>query len=81
MTDLSAPQELYEIASILSKLNGHCILVGGAVRDHCMGEKISKDFDVEIFGMDQKVLESVLRKFGKIFQWAGFFIGFKLGKG
>jgi len=63
----SIPQEIYSIAKALSKYKGRSILVGGAVRDHCMGERISKDLDVEIFGVEQKIIESVLQKFGQIF--------------
>ena len=67
MSIQSIPQEIYSIAKTLSKYKGRSILVGGAVRDHCMGEKNSKDLDVEIFGVEQKIIESVLQKFGQIF--------------
>ena len=47
-------------------LEGRGILVGGAVRDHFMDRRISKDLDVEVFGLSMQELESVLQKFGKI---------------
>ena len=63
---LSISPELIKIANAIAKSEGRSILVGGAVRDHCMGQKSIKDFDVEIFGMSSEVLESLLRNFGNI---------------
>ena len=63
---VSTPPELKHIAKDIAKSNGRSILVGGAVRDHCMGCRISKDFDVEIFNITPEVLESILKNFGKI---------------
>ena len=67
MSLLPIPQELNTIAKAISIKKGRCILVGGAVRDFCMGRKVPKDLDVEIFGMDQAHMESVLNKFGKLY--------------
>ena len=53
---LSTPPELIKIANAIAKSKGRSILVGGAVRDHCMGRKSLKDFDVEIFMLLEKVL-------------------------
>ena len=66
MPTLPVPPELIIITKAIAKSKGRCILVGGAVRDHCMGRNISKDLDVEIFGMTPEVLESVLQKFGDV---------------
>ena len=63
---LPVPPELIKIAKAVAKSNGRSILVGGAVRDHLMGRKFSKDIDVEIYGMSSEILESVLRKFGHL---------------
>ena len=60
---LPAPPELINIVKAIAKSKGRSILVGGAVRDHCMGRRISKDFDVEIYGLSPEILESVLKKF------------------
>ena len=54
---LPTPPELIKIAKAIAKYKGRSILVGGAVRDHCMGRRISKDLDVEIFGMSPEALE------------------------
>ena len=63
---LPTPPELINIVKAIAESKGRSILVGGAVRDHCMGRRISKDLDVEIYGLNPEVLESVLQKFGKI---------------
>ena len=63
---LPIPPELIKIAKAVENYNGRCILVGGAVRDHFMGRKISKDIDVEIYGITAEILESVLEKFGTL---------------
>ena len=66
MSLLPIPPELIKIAKAFENYNGRCILVGGAVRDHFMGRKISKDIDVEIYGITVEILESVLEKFGPL---------------
>ena len=63
---LPVPPELIKIAKAVAKCNGRSLLVGGAVRDHFMGSNISKDIDVEIYGMSPEILESVLRNFGHL---------------
>jgi len=66
MIPTSITEELYKISKTLSKYKGRSILVGGAVRDYCLKNKIPKDLDVEVFGIKQKVLESILQKFGHL---------------
>ena len=66
MTQILVPPELIEITKILKKLNGRCILVGGTVRDFFLNKKISKEFDLEIFGLSPEIIESILVKFGKV---------------
>ena len=66
MSLLPIPPELIKIAKAVEKSNGRCIIVGGAVRDHFMGRNISKDIDVEIFGITPEILESVLEKYGQL---------------
>lgn len=59
-----------EIAEALERAGGSAILVGGAVRDAHRGTHSSqvkvKDLDLEVFGLELKQMESVLRKFGKV---------------
>jgi len=53
------------------------MLVGGAVRDHLLGLP-TKDFDVEVFGLDVPQLEAVLRQFGRVNPVGKAFAVFKL---
>ena len=66
MPNFTVPLELIQIAESVAKLNGRTLLVGGAVRDHFMGRKFSKDIDVEIYGMSPEIIESLLKKFGHL---------------
>ncbi len=66
MSRLPVSSELNKIAKAIAGSKGRGILVGGAVRDHFMDRRISKDLDVEVFGLSMQELESVLQKFGNI---------------
>ena len=67
MSRLPVSSELNKIAKAITRSEGRGILVGGAVRDHFMDRRISKDLDVEVFGLNMQKLESVLKKFGNIY--------------
>ena len=47
-------------------LGGQSFLVGGAVRDFLLNQKIQKDLDVEVFGIRLPDLENLLTKAGKL---------------
>ncbi|MBC8259195.1 MAG: HD domain-containing protein [SAR324 cluster bacterium] len=66
MPHLPVPEELINIAKAVSSSAGNCILVGGAVRDYFLYQQVSKDLDVEVYGMSPENLEEVLSKFGAI---------------
>ena len=66
MSHLPISSELNKIAKAIAGSKGRGILVGGAVRDHFMDRRISKDLDVEVFGLSMQELESVLEEFGNI---------------
>ena len=66
MSRLPVSSELNKIAKSIASSKGRGILVGGAVRDHFMDRRISKDLDVEVFGLSMQELESVLQEFGNI---------------
>ena len=66
MSSLPISSELNKIAKAIARFKGRLILVGGAVRDHFMDRRISKDLDVEVFGLSMQELESVLQNFGNI---------------
>lgn len=58
--------ELIRLAEAIRREGGRPLLVGGWVRDCLLGIPHSKDFDVEVFGMDPGVLKGVLGKFGPV---------------
>ncbi len=58
--------ELRRLAEAVHGEGGHPVLVGGWVRDCLLGIPHSKDFDLEVFGMDPAVLKRVLAKFGPV---------------
>jgi tRNA nucleotidyltransferase/poly(A) polymerase len=68
---LEVPQEVTQICEVFREIGGMALVVGGSVRDavyveHKDIEVYSKDFDLEIFGVDQeKVLEVLRAKFGE----------------
>ena len=66
MALLPITPELNKIAKAIYLSKGRVILVGGAVRDHFLDQRISKDLDLEVFGLSMHDLESLLGEFGKI---------------
>ncbi len=66
MSRLPISSELNKIAKAITKIKGRVILVGGAVRDHFLDQRISNDLDLEIYGLSMPDLEVVLKEFGKI---------------
>jgi tRNA nucleotidyltransferase (CCA-adding enzyme) len=42
------------------------VLVGGWVRDYLLGHPHSKDYDVEVFGLEPRPLRKLLRRFGPV---------------
>lgn len=58
-------QEILDILTAIDTNGGTGFLVGGCVRDQFFGHD-SKDIDIEVFGLEQAALETVLRTFGKV---------------
>lgn len=56
---LHPDEHLSLLLDTLQKVGGQALLVGGCVRDHLAGLH-SKDFDIEVYGLDIKVLEKAL---------------------
>lgn len=54
-----------DLVKAIKEKEGRGLLVGGSVRDALMG-KISKDFDIEVYGLEAKVVEEVVGRFGKV---------------
>lgn len=57
--------ELRRIVNEIRLAGGMCLEVGGTVRDEMLGIEV-KDRDIEVYGMAQECLETVLKKFGKV---------------
>lgn len=53
-----------DICIAAQEAGGRALLVGGCVRDTFMG-KISKDFDIEVYGIHAEQLEKIVKKCGK----------------
>ena len=60
------PTELTLLMQEIRDLGGQSFLVGGAVRDFLLNQKIQKDLDVEVFGIRLPDLENLLAKAGKL---------------
>jgi tRNA nucleotidyltransferase (CCA-adding enzyme) len=58
--------ELVRLAQAVRQQGGRPLLVGGWVRDCLLGIPHSKDFDLEVFGMDPALLKRMLGKFGPV---------------
>lgn len=52
-----------DIVAQIHALGGIAVVVGGAVRDWLLGA-LSKDLDIEVYGLEPAELENVLRKYG-----------------
>ena len=63
---MKLPSVLREISTKLNKQHAKAVVVGGSVRDHFLGLP-TKDYDVEIFGL-QKIeeLEEILSEYGSV---------------
>ena len=62
------PNELEKIFDKLHNLNLKAVIVGGFIRDFYLG-KISKDIDIEVYGLDSiEQLSPILKEFGKVYE-------------
>lgn len=61
-----------ELASRVEELGGRAYMVGGAVRDEIMKRPI-KDVDIEVHGIFETILETVLKEIGKPIRFGSAF--------
>lgn len=54
-----------EVCMTVKERGGRALLVGGSVRDMFVG-KISKDFDLEVYGLPAKEVEEIVKSLGKL---------------
>ena len=59
------PDHITQLATAVEAAGGRAYLVGGAVRDQLL-DRESKDFDLEVYGIEVDDLEILLAKFGKV---------------
>ena len=65
-SEISLPAEVTRIGEALRAAGGRPVLVGGWVRDWLLGDVRSKDFDLEVFGLEPAKLRKVLAGFGPV---------------
>jgi len=58
-------EDVKELAQVIKQRGGRALLVGGYVRDQLMGRE-SKDFDLEVFGLELATLSSELIAFAQL---------------
>ncbi len=61
---VNAYEKVLNLAQIIKENGGQALLVGGSVRDTIM-EKTSKDFDVEVYGLESTMVEKLYGKLEK----------------
>jgi len=67
-----------ELAQSIRDRGGRALLVGGCVRDELMGWQ-TKDWDLEVYGIDPAELRSLLNRFGEVNVVGEAFTVYKLG--
>jgi len=61
---LNQDDTIQNIAKAVRDVGGRALLVGGSVRDSLL-ERIPRDIDMEVLGLDLDQLESILKRFGR----------------
>ena len=64
-THEKAFENVLAICEAVKKEGGRALLVGGSVRDMVL-QRISKDFDIEIYGLSPQKIEKIVATFGKV---------------
>ncbi len=57
--------DVVRLCEVVRKAGGRAMLVGGSVRDRLLGIE-SKDFDIEVYGLEPALLRTVLEQLGKV---------------
>lgn len=58
-------ERVLNICKAIKEEGGSALLVGGAVRDEIRGE-LSRDLDVEVYGLSAEVIENIVSRFGTV---------------
>jgi len=70
-------QEVLRVCEAVRAAGGRAMLVGGWVRDRLLGQE-SKDYDVEVYGIEPQALRALLKKFGRVNTVGEHFAVYKL---
>lgn len=73
------PAKVIALACAVRDAGGRALLVGGCVRDRLMGRE-SKDWDVEVYGIEPAQLRRLLDGFGKVNTVGEAFTVYKIGR-
>lgn len=73
------PPRITQLAQLVKGNGGRLLLVGGCVRDFLM-QRQPKDYDAEVFGIEQVRLLELLKTFGRVNAVGESFKVYKLGK-
>jgi tRNA nucleotidyltransferase (CCA-adding enzyme) len=75
---LNIPDKVIQLADSIRAGGGRGLLVGGCVRDALMG-RASKDWDLEVYGLEPTKLRELLDRFGSVKVAGEAFTVYKLG--
>src|SRR5215475_4680783 len=70
-------REVLQVCEAVRQAGGRAMLVGGWVRD-CLLEGVSKDYDIEVFGVPPQTLRALLKTFGHVNTVGEHFAVYKL---
>src|SRR6185295_5447345 len=70
-------EEVLRVCEAVRAAGGRAMLVGGWVRDRLLGGE-SKDYDVEVYGIEPEALRAILKKFGRVNTVGEHFAVYKL---
>lgn len=72
MTYKSTEELVFNLSEAVSSKGGVVYYVGGCVRDRLMNVE-SKDYDIEVHGLEASVLETILESFGEVLYFGKLF--------
>ncbi|QYO67047.1 hypothetical protein [Leptolyngbya sp. 7M] len=72
------PDTIETLAKAIRHADGRAMLVGGCVRDELMGVTV-KDWDVEVYGVEPKILREIIAEFGEVNAVGEVFAVYKIG--
>jgi tRNA nucleotidyltransferase (CCA-adding enzyme) len=78
MASEKVPEKVIDLALAVREAGGRAMLVGGCVRDRLMGRP-TKDWDVEVYGIEPTRLRELLDQFGKVDAVGEAFTVYKIG--